>query len=263
MILDRIVEEKRKEIERAKVEFPLKELIEMSGNFAGHLRDFKETISRKGQINLIAEIKKASPSKGILREDFEPVEIARAYEASGACALSILTEEKFFQGNIGYLKTVREAVNLPILRKDFIIDEYQIYESVCAGADSVLLIAQLLSEEQLKEFSRLCAQLNLDAVCEVHSEEDLDKVLRQDLEIIGINNRNLQTFKEDLQVTSGLIKRIPKGKVVISESGIKSFEDVKFLQSLGVNTVLIGEAFMYSTDIAAKVKEVMGPTYTS
>ena len=257
MILNKIVEEKKREIERAKIEVPLAELVRKSADFVGQFRNFKEAISRKGQVNLIAEIKKASPSKGVLREDFEPIEIARAYEVSGACALSILTEEKFFQGNVGYLKTVREAVNLPILRKDFIIDEYQIYESVCAGADSVLLIAQLLSGEQLKEFSRLCAQLNLDAVCEVHSEEDLDKVLRQDLEIIGINNRNLQTFEEDLQVSARLIRKIPKGKVVISESAIKSFEDVKFLQNLGASAVLIGEAFMRSKDIGAKVKELM------
>ncbi|MBL7091902.1 MAG: indole-3-glycerol phosphate synthase TrpC [Candidatus Omnitrophica bacterium] len=257
MILDRIVEEKRKEIEKAKELFSLAELIKKSSSFIGQHRGFKDAVSQPDKINLIAEIKKASPSKGILREDFEPVEIARAYEASGACALSILTEEKFFQGSIGYLKTVREAVNLPILRKDFIIDEYQIYESVCAGADSVLLIAQLLSEEQLKEFYSLCTHLKLDAVCEVHNEEDLDKVLGQDCTIIGINNRNLQTFEEDPQVSARLIRKIPKGKAVISESGIKSFEDVKFLQSLGVNAVLIGEAFMCSKDIKVKVKELM------
>ncbi len=255
--MDKIVEEKKKEIGAAKAKVSLEELIKKSGDFVGRLRGFKEAISQPGKINLIAEIKKASPSKGVLREDFEPVEIARTYEVSGACALSILTDKKFFQGDIAYLKTVREIVNLPILRKDFIIDKYQIYESVCAGADSVLLIAQLLSEKELREFSRLCAQLNLDAVCEVHNQEDLDKVLRQDLEIIGINNRNLETFKEDLQVSAQLIKRIPKGKIIISESAIKSSEDVEYLQGLGVNAVLIGEAFMRSKDIEAKLRELM------
>ena len=258
MILDKIIEEKKKEVARAKIELPLEELIEKSSDFTTHLRGFREAISRPGRINLIAELKKASPSKGVLREDFDLVKIARIYEASGACALSVLTDKKFFQGELAYLNAVREAVNLPILRKDFIIDEYQIYESVCAGADSVLLIAQLLSEEQLKEFSRLCVKLNLDAVCEVHNEEDLDKVLRRDIEVIGINNRNLQTFEEDLQVSARLAKKIPKGKIVISESAIKTSGDVQFLQGLGVNAVLIGEAFMRSEDIEAKVRELMG-----
>ncbi len=256
MILDQIVEEKKKEVEQAKVEVPLAKLIERSSS-VGQLRGFKEAITQPGKISLIAEIKKASPSKGVLREEFEPVEIARTYESSGACALSILTDKKFFQGDIAYLNAVREAVNLPILRKDFIVDKYQIYESVCSGADSVLLIAQLLSEDELSEFSKVCAQLNLEAVWEVHNEKDLDKVLPQDVTIIGINNRNLQTFEEDLRLSAQLIKKIPKGKIVVSESAIKSSKDVKYLQDLGVNAVLIGETFMRSPDISSKVKELM------
>jgi len=258
MILDRIVEEKRKEIEKAKKLLSLTELIKKSPSFIGQHRGFKEAVSQPDKINLIAEIKKASPSKGLLREDFDPLDIARIYEASGACALSLLTDKKFFQGELSYLKPVREAVKLPILRKDFIIDKYQIYESLCAGADSILLIVQLLSEKQLSEFYSLCTKLNLEAVCEVHNEEDLDRALCQDAMIIGINNRNLQTFEEDLQVSARLAKRIPEGKIVISESAIKISEDVKFLQDLGVNAVLIGEAFMRSADIEAKVKELMG-----
>ena len=257
MILDNIIKEKKKEIEAAKAKTPLAELIKKSADFISQARGFKEAVSVPGKINLIAEIKKASPSKGVLREDFDPLEIAHTYETSGACALSILTDKKFFQGDITYLQAVREAVNLPLLRKDFIIDQYQIYESVCAGADAVLLIAQLLSKEQLKKFHSLCAQLNLDAVCEVHSEEDLDKALGANCEIIGINNRNLQTFAEDLQVSERLIKKIPKGKTIISESAIKTSGDVKYLQGLGVNTVLIGETFMRSKDIGAKVKELI------
>ncbi len=257
MILDKIIEEKKREIEQARAKVPLQKLIKKSANFVGQLRGFKEAISRPGRINLIAELKKASPSKEILRKDFDPLEIAKSYESSGAAALSVLTDKKFFQGELAHLNAVRKAVNLPILRKDFIIDEYQIYESVCAGADSVLLIAQLLSEEQLEQFSRLCVKLNLDEVCEVHNEEDLDKVLRRDIEVIGINNRNLQTFEEDLQVSARLAKKIPKGKIVISESAIKTSGDVNFLQGLGVNAVLIGEAFMRSEDIEAKVRELM------
>lgn len=258
MILDQIVKEKIKEIQRAQEKVSLKELIEKSSSFATHLRGFKEAISRPGKINLIAEIKKTSPSGGVLREEFEPAEIARTYKASGASALSVLTEKNFFQGNIDYLKKVKAAVDLPVLRKDFVIDKYQIYESVCAGADAILLIVKLLSEEKLAEFSRLCAQLKIDAVYEVHSEEDLDKALSQDSDIIGINNRDLNTFEIDLQVSSRLIKRIPGSKVIISESGIKTPQDVRYLQNLGVHAVLIGEIFMRSKDIASKVKEIMG-----
>ncbi len=257
-MLEQIVAEKKKEIAARQAAVPLAELIQRSSSCINRLRGFKDAISQPGKINLIAEIKKASPSQGVFRENFDPVEIAQAYATSGACALSILTDKKFFQGEITYLQTVREVVNLPILRKDFIVDKYQLYESVCAGADAVLLITQLLSEERLAEFLRLCSQLNLDAACEVHSDEDLDQVLRQDVEIIGINNRNLDTFKTDLQVSARLIKRIPRDKIIVSESGIKRLEDVEYLRSLGVHAVLVGEVFMCSPDIASKVKEVMG-----
>ncbi|MCQ9208424.1 MAG: indole-3-glycerol phosphate synthase TrpC [Omnitrophica bacterium] len=258
MILDKIVEEKKKEIKQAREKVPLAQLIQSSASFTGQLRGFKEAIAQAGKLNLIAEIKKASPSQGVFREHFDPVAIAQSYQAAGACALSILTDKIFFQGDIAFLKLVKKAVKLPILRKDFIIDEYQIYQSVCAGADAILLIGQLLSKEKLSDFLRLCAKLNLDAVSEVHSEEDLDKVLSAGAEIIGINNRNLRTFEENLEVTEKLIKKIPKGKIIISESAIKTAQDVKYLQGLGVNIVLIGEALMRSEDISAAVKEIMG-----
>lgn len=257
MILDRIVEEKKREIDQAKEKVSLEELMEKSAS-VGKQKSFKEAISQPGRLNLIAEIKKASPSKGVLREDFKPVEIARAYQAAGASALSIITDKKFFQGDLAFLKAVKDAVNLPILRKDFIIDQYQIYESVYAGADSLLLIVRLLSAGQLAEFSSLCAQLNLEALCEVHSQEDLGKALAADCAIIGINNRNLDTFAEDLQVSARLIKKIPKDKIVVTESAIKTAEDVNYLKGLGVHAVLIGEAFMRSQDIGAKVKQIMG-----
>jgi indole-3-glycerol phosphate synthase len=257
MILEQIIEKKKKEVEQAKADVPLSTLIEGATLFIDQIRDFKKAIGRSGQINLIAEIKKASPSQGILRTDFAPVEIARIYNSCGAAALSILTEKNFFRGDIAYLKAVKEAVDLPILRKDFIIDKYQLYESACAGADAVLLIAQLLSKEELAEFYQVCAKLGLHAICEVHGQEDLDKALEQDFVIIGINNRNLQTLEVDLQVSAQLIKRIPEGRIVVSESGIKSFADIRYLQGLGVNAVLIGEIFMRSQDISAAVKEIM------
>lgn len=256
MILDQIVEEKKKEVEQARLEVSQEELIKRTVAL-GFRRSFKEAISQPGKLNLIAEIKKASPSKGILRQDFDPVGIARIYEAAGASALSIITDKKFFQGDLTFLKAVKDAVNLPILRKDFIIDQYQIYQSVSAGAGSLLLIARLLSSGELSKFSSLCAHLKLDVLCEVHSEEDLDKALGADCALIGINNRNLDTFAEDLQVSARLIKKIPKDKIVVSESAIRTAEDVKYLQDLGVHAVLIGEAFMRSPNINAKVKELM------
>jgi indole-3-glycerol phosphate synthase len=258
MLLEKIVAQKIKEVEQAKRDVSLAELKEKSAGCINQVRDFKKAISPLHKMNLIAEIKKASPSRGLLRKDFDPVKIAQTYESCGAEALSILTEKNFFQGDIAYLAVVREKVGLPILRKDFIIDAYQIYESVCAGADSVLLIARLLSKKQLKEFCSLCAQLNLEPVCEVHNEEELDKVLDQDSAIIGINNRDLDTFEEDLDVTTRLMKKIPREKIVISESAIKSFQDVKYLAGAGVRTVLIGEAFMRSRSIPATLKQLMG-----
>ena len=257
MILEKIILKKREEIKEAKSKLSLEELIDRVASF-GELRGFKEAISKNGKLNLIAEIKKASPSKGLLRENFNPVEIAEIYQASGADCLSVLTDKAFFQGDLNYLKAVRQVTTLPILRKDFIIDKYQIYESLMSGADAILLISQLLSADQLHEFYQICQELNLDVLCEVHNEEDLDKALKANYEIIGINNRNLQTFQEDLEVTTNLIKRIPQEKVVVSESAIKTHLDIKHLESLGVRAVLIGEAFMRSENIEAKVREVMG-----
>lgn len=257
MILEKIIHQKKEEVIKAKESISLEELKEKA-SFVSELRGFKQAISKSGKLNLIAEIKKASPSKGLLRENFNPVEIAEIYQASGADCLSVLTDKEFFQGDLDYLQAVRQVVTLPILRKDFIIDQYQIYESIIAGADAILLISQLLSSEQMHEFYQICQELNLDVLCEVHSEEDLDKALKADYEIIGINNRNLQTFQEDLAVTANLIKRVPEGKVVVSESAIKTHLDIKHLESLGVRAVLIGEAFMRSENIEAKVREVMG-----
>lgn len=256
MILSRIIEEKRRVVEEAKRIKPLEDLVREVKNICVR-SSFKKSISRPHHINLIAEIKKASPSKGILRGDFNPVKIAMTYQANGAAAISVLTDERFFEGRLEHINKIKESVSLPILRKDFIIDEYQIYESVASGADAVLLIAELLSANEVIGFYNLAVSLGLEVLLEVHNEEDIEKALAADSNIIGINNRDLHTFKVDLGVTQKLIRLIPQNKIKVSESGIKSYEDVMFLKSLGLNAVLIGEAFMEAEDIAAKMREVM------
>ncbi|HHT9130844.1 MAG TPA: indole-3-glycerol phosphate synthase TrpC, partial [Candidatus Brocadiaceae bacterium] len=207
---------------------------------------------------IIAEIKKASPSLGVIRTDFNHVEIARLYESSGAAAISVLTDEKFFQGKLSYLTDVKKSVSLPILRKDFIIDPYQIYEARSAGADAILLIAALLSKEEIQRFLELARELGMDCLVEVHSELELEKVLQTSANIIGINNRDLATFKIDLETTLLLKPMIPSGKIVVSESGIKSREDIVKLIKKGVDAVLVGETLMKSTNISTKLHELLG-----
>lgn len=257
MILSQILEEKEKVVAKRKAQMPLEKLKGIVEKISFPRYDFKKAISTEG-INLIAEIKKKSPSKGTLSKDFRPIEIAADYAIAGAKALSVLTDEKFFGGSLDLILKIKKEVNLPILEKDFIIDEYQVYEARAAGADAILLIADILSVEQLGRFKDTARSLDMNALCEVHTQEDLDKVLKAGADIIGINNRNLHDFKVDLQTTPRLIHNIPSGKTIVSESGIKSYEDVMYLKSLGVNAVLIGEAFMSATDIVAKVREVMG-----
>jgi len=257
MILTKIIEEKKKEIEIAKEKLPL-DKIRKQLTVLPSSRGFRQAISKEHEISLIAELKKASPSSGMLRRDFDPTKIAQVYRAYGAKALSILTDEKFFQGKPAYVDTVRKEVYLPILRKDFILDKYQVYESKLLGADAILLIADLLSRSELFQFLEICKNLAMDAVVEIHNEEDLHKSLSVDSQIIGINNRNLHTFEVHLEVTSNLVRSIPEDKTIISESGIKTYEDVMFLKSLGVDAVLIGETFMRSDDIGSKVREIMG-----
>ena len=256
MIISRIIEDKRRVVEESKRAKSQDELIRDIKNICVK-SSFKKNISRPHHVNLIAEIKKASPSKGILRADFNLIKIAIAYQANGASAISVLTDERFFEGKLEYIKKVKESVSLPVLRKDFIIDEYQIYETVAAGADAMLLIADLLSKSELCGFYDLATSLGLDVLIEVHKEEDMDKALATEGSIIGINNRDLHTFKVDLAMTQKLMRLIPAHKIKVSESGIKSYEDVMFLKSLGINAVLIGEAFMEAPDIAAKMQEIM------
>jgi len=256
MILSQIIEEKRRVVDEAKRARPLDGLVRAAKEVTVHSA-FKKSISRPHHVNLIAELKKASPSKGVLRADFNPTKIAVTYQANGASALSVLTDERFFEGRLEYIQKVKESVSLPVLRKDFIIDEYQIYESVVAGADAILLIADLLSVNELTGFYDLASSLGLDAMIEVHNEEDVEKALATDAGIIGINNRDLHTFRVDLGVTQKLVRLLPANKIKVSESGIKTYEDIMSLKSLGVNAVLIGEAFMEASDIGAKMREIM------
>jgi indole-3-glycerol phosphate synthase len=257
MILSQIIEAKRVEVDKRKDKLPLGELKgSIRDPFRGRL-DFKKAVSAEG-INLIAEVKKKSPSRGVLRKDFRPVAIALAYAAGGAAALSVLTDEKFFGGDLSLIGQIKKEVSLPTLQKDFIIDEYQIYEAKAKEADAVLLIADILSGEQMSRFLGIAGSLGMDALCEVRGEEDLQKSLASGAEIIGINNRNLHDFKVDMETTPRLIRRVPRGKIIISESGIKSYQDVMYLKSLGVNAVLVGEALMAAGDIASGVREIMG-----
>ncbi|MHB8483805.1 MAG: indole-3-glycerol phosphate synthase TrpC [Nitrospiria bacterium] len=222
---------------------------------------FQETLSRtdffptQTRLHLIAEIKKASPSKGVIREDFNPVEIGQVYEASGASALSVLTEEHFFMGSLAILEEVRKKVSLPLLRKDFIIDEIQLMESKAFGADAVLFIAAILEPNQMIEYYLQAREIGLDVLTEVHSEKELEKVIEW-APVIGINNRNLSTFEVDIQTTRRLRKYIPSGKVVVSESGFGRKDDLLPLVEEGINAVLIGEAFMKERDIQASVQKL-------
>ncbi|MCX5697692.1 MAG: indole-3-glycerol phosphate synthase TrpC [Candidatus Omnitrophica bacterium] len=255
--LKEIVARKKEKILLARQAFPEEELkIKVLG--LPETRPFREAIVKPRTISLIAEIKKASPSKGVIREDFAPAAIAKVYQDAGVQAISVLTEEDHFQGNITYLNEVKNVTTVPVLRKDFILEAYQIYESRWFGADAILLIADLLTRDQLNEFMGLADSLGLDYIVEVHTEKELKKVLNLEVPVIGINNRNLHTLEVDAKTTEELFILVPKDKAVIVESGIKTAQDVLFLKILGVSAVLIGEAFMQSPDIGKKVQELMG-----
>lgn len=221
-------------------------------------RGFIEAINKPRQICLIAEIKKASPSRGVIRENFNPQQVAKIYQDAGAGAISVLTEEDYFLGNISYINEVKSVVSLPILRKDFILEPYQVYESRFYGADAILLIADLLSVQRLSELIGLADSLGLDCLVEVHTEKELKKVLNLKIPLIAINNRDLHSLKVDFKITERLFPLIPKDRVVVVESGIKTSQDVLFLKILGANAVLIGEAFMEAEDIKKRVCELMG-----
>ena len=256
-ILDKIYKHKLFEVAENKKRIPI-EVLKRDIQKRQGTRSFGRALKSDTNISIIAEIKKASPSLGIIRDDFNPTEIAHLYESGGAAAISVLTDEKFFQGSLSHLTDVKKSVDLPVLRKDFIIDPYQIYEARSAGADAILLIAALLSKEEIQRFLELAEELGMDCLVEVHSETELEKVLQTSSNIVGINNRDLATFKTDLETTLRLMPMIPDGKIVVSESGIKSRADVKKLINIGVNAILIGETLMKSDDIPTKLHELLG-----
>ena len=217
----------------------------------------EQTIAQ-GRPAVIAEIKRASPSKGLLRDPFRPAEIARGYATAGACGLSVLTDRDFFQGCEAYLQEARAACELPVLRKDFLIDPYQVYEARQIGADCILLIVAALDDARLHDLARLAAELQMDVLIEVHDAEELERALALDPGLIGINNRNLRTFATRLETTLDLLARIPAGRIVVTESGIHTPADVALMRGHGVHAFLVGEAFMRAADPGAKLAELFG-----
>ena len=226
-------------------------------------RDFLGALQQPnlGQVSLIAEVKKASPSAGIIRPDFDPVQIARIYEASGASCLSVLTDEKFFQGHDDYLKAVREAVTLPIIRKDFIVNDWQIYESRWLGADAILLIVAALTPTQIADYAALAHEVNMAALVEVHTEAEMEIALNANAKLIGINSRDLNTFVTDLGTVERLAAMVPKDVTLVAESGLKTTADVKRVAEAGAKAILVGETFMRAPDIGAAVRELMAIDY--
>ncbi len=256
MILDDIVKAKRWELDDLKRMRPVGKLTEQIRDLPP-CRDFAGAIGGPGRA-VIAEIKRRSPSRGLLVQDFDPAAIAARYEEHGAAAISVLTEREFFGGGPGHLAEVRNTVDLPILRKDFIIDAYQITEARAIGADAVLLIAAVLAEHQLAEYIAAAAALGLAALVEVHTAEELDRAVAAGAQLIGINNRNLKTFVTDLRVCLDLAPRVPAGRTVVGESGIATAEDVAVLARAGIRAYLVGEVLMRADDVGAKLRELKG-----
>ena len=257
-ILKKILAVKAREVAAAKLAKPLSSL-RAEAEQASATRDFSGAIRSKiaaGLPAVIAEIKKASPSKGILRADFHPAELAASYAKHGAACLSVLTDEQFFQGSAAYLQQARAACSLPVLRKDFMVDSYQIYQARAMGADAILLIAAALSLDEMREFKALAHSLKMAVLVEVHDGAELDLALQLTTPLIGINNRNLRTFEVSLQNTLDLLPRIPQDRIVVTESGILKQEDVALMRSHDVHPFLVGEAFMRVADCGAELGRV-------
>jgi indole-3-glycerol phosphate synthase len=256
-ILDEIVAVKRQEIERQRAEMPQRELEGLLA-LAPPVRDFRAALERGPGPGIIAEVKKASPSAGVLRADFEPVEIARIYEANGASAISVLTDERFFQGHLNYLTAIRNAVAAPVLRKDFILDPYQIVQARAAGADAVLLIAEILDGRELPALVRHIHELGMQALVELYERGNLQRVLDAGARLVGVNNRNLRTFVTRLEHTLELAAEVPGDCCLISESGIRTHDDIRRLHDASVKAVLIGETLMRAPDIGEKLRALRG-----
>lgn len=256
-ILDKIVATKRQEIAAAKAAVPEVELRARAKD-APPRKDFFGALAAEGPIKLIAEVKKASPSKGVIRADFDPVAIARTYEASGAACISVLTDVQYFQGSLDYLSAIRAAVNIPLLRKDFILDSYQLLEAVLAGADGVLLIAECLDDCNLRKLHNEAIDLGLTPLVELYDPPNLERVLAAGAKLIGVNNRDLRTFEVDLQHTVRMRQNIPDDCLLVGESGIASHDDVALLEAAGVDAILVGESLMRQPDIGAAVRSLLG-----
>lgn len=257
-MLKTIVDYKRKEIKESKASLSLSELKKRLNDINQGTRDFKKALlGNKRGTRIIAEIKKASPSKGIICKNFNPIDIAKTYEDNGAIAISVLTEKRYFQGDLKFISLIKKKVSIPLLRKDFIIDSYQIYETRLVGGDAVLLIVSILDHIQLKDLISLTRELGMECLVEVHSDSEMDMALKSDCSIIGINNRDLKTFKTDINTTLRLIKRVPNNRIVISESGIERREDIELLKDAGVHAFLIGETLMKENNIAYKLSSLI------
>lgn len=258
MILDDIIKLKELEVERLKEAYKGKDIEKLAKSLPKP-RDFYRAF-KKGKLSLIAEIKKASPSAGVIRQNFDPTYLAKTCEDSGASALSVLTDKKFFMGALEHIKAAKESTTIPVLRKDFMIDESQVYESRIAGADAILLIVRILSDEQLSRFLKLSDDLGMSALVEVHNEGEATRAFSAGAKIIGINNRDLSNFTVDMKTTANIIKGVPGigERVIISESGISTKEDVKLLKEAGVDGILVGEGILKSEDIGEKIGELLG-----
>ncbi|OGX06077.1 MAG: hypothetical protein A3G87_02510 [Omnitrophica bacterium RIFCSPLOWO2_12_FULL_50_11] len=263
MILDNILEHKRREVEALKTKLPLRRMEEKARSVQGPKRSLARALSGAGRVHLICELKKQSPSAGLLREHFIPTKLAKQFESSGASALSVLTETKYFKGHPETLRQIRPATTIPILRKDFLVERYQVYETAWREADAYLLIAMILSDKTLKVLLRLGNDLGLEALVEVHTERELDRALRAGANLVGINSRNLKTLGIDDSVPERLFPKIPKEITTVIESGIQSSHDIQRYQEMGANCFLIGTALMKCDNIEKKMAELKGESIGS
>ena len=255
-ILDQIIRWKRDEITRIKAAKHI-EVVEAEAASASPPHDFAAALCAPG-VSLIAEVKRASPSKGLLRRDFDAVALARQYESNGAAAISVLTDEHFFQGSLDHLRAVRDAVNIPVLRKDFVLDPYQVYEARAAGADGVLLIVSALNDDDLEALHRLIQQMGMTALVEVHDAVELERALKINPRVVGVNNRNLRTFEVSLETTARLRSLIPGEIILVAESGVHTHDDVARLATIGADAMLVGEALVRAEKVGSKVRELIG-----
>jgi indole-3-glycerol phosphate synthase len=256
-MLSEIIAAKREVVQRAGREVPLEEVRRAAQAPELETRSLSRALCRRAEVSLIAELKRRSPSAGLIRPDFDPVRIAQIYEQAGAAALSVLTDQHYFGGHSEYLRQVRRVVELPLLRKDFIISDYQVYESRALGADAILLISAVLDDIELRDFQELATGLGMECLVEIHDRQELERAVASGAMLIGINNRNLHTFQTDLDTTKELAVHLPSDAVKVSESGIRSREDIVQLAAYGIDAVLVGETLMRAPDIGARVRELL------